>query len=191
MRTLFELTNLLPPERIRATRRGYFFRFGIVALFVLAGVVLMSGALILPSYFFARQQAAEKQAEVDRLTARLAGSEEQAVQARVKALTASAERLASLKDSPKASTAIASLVRLPRPGIRITGFAYAAPMPGGTPRMTVSGVADDRDALRRYVSLLGSQPFVESADLPISAYAKEASIDFTITLTGSLMPKTP
>ncbi len=54
--------------------------------------------------------------------------------------------------------------------------------------MTVSGMAATRDALRQYATALGGLPYVSKADLPISAYAKDSDITFTITLTGTLTP---
>jgi len=49
-------------------------------------------------------------------------------------------------------------------------------------------VADNRETLRQYLGVLDALPQVAKAELPISAYAKEKDIGFTITLTGTLEP---
>lgn len=181
-----ELTNLLPEERARALRQLYFLRLAVVSLIVLAGVAVVHGVLLLPSYLYLRNQVEEREATLTRLTTTLAGSEEKEIGMRVAALTADSAHLARLSSVPKASAAVSAIIALPRPGIRLTGFSFAPETEGAT--MTVSGIATTREALRRFEQSLADEPYVAKADLPISAYAKESNITFTITLSGSLMP---
>jgi hypothetical protein len=54
--------------------------------------------------------------------------------------------------------------------------------------MMITGSAATRTALQSFKEELASLPFVTSADLPISAFAKESDIPFSITVTGSLKP---
>ena len=181
-----ELTNLLPKERSHALRQLYFLRLAAVSLVVLAGVLIVHGVLLLPSYLYLRSQVEEREASLARLTASLAGSEEQEISMRVAALAADSSHLARLSSVPKASAAVSAIIALPRPGIRLTGFSFAPEDEGAV--MTVSGVASTREMLRRFEQSLASEPYVTAADLPISAYAKESDIAFTITLSGPLMP---
>jgi len=182
-----ELTNLLPPERLRALRGLYFLRLATVAAVLLSGVALVHGVLLFPSYLYLHQQTREREASLAALSARLAGSEEQEVSARVAALTQDATHLARLASTPTASAAISAVLEIPRSGIRLTGFTFA-PVKDQAVAMTVSGVASSRESLRAYESALAAEPYVSSANLPISAYAKEAEIPFTISLTGTFMP---
>lgn len=182
-----ELTNLLPEERIRALRQLYFLRLTVVSLIVLSGVAVVHGVMLLPSYLYLRNQVAEREASLARLTTTLAGSEEQEIGMRVAALAADSAHLARLSSVPKASAAVSAIIALPRQGIRLTGFSFAPEAEGGA-TMAVSGVASTREALRRFEQKLAEEPYVTKADLPISAYAKENDIAFTITLTGPLMP---
>lgn len=178
-----ELTNLLPEERIRSLRRIYFFRLGVVAVLLLSGVTLVHGVLLLPSYMYLRNQVEERTASLTSLTATLAGSEEKEISVRVAALAEDSAYLARLSSVPKASAAIREIAALPRSGIRLTGFSFA-PKEGAESEMSVTGVATTREALRTFEQSLADQPFITSADLPISAYAKERDISFTISLTG-------
>ena len=178
-----ELTNLLPEERIRSLRRIYFLRLAVVAVLLLSGVTVVHGVLLLPSYMYLRNQVGERAASLATLTTTLAGSEEKEISTRVAALSQDSAHLARLSSVPKASAAVRAIAALPRSGIRLTGFSFA-PKESGVAAMSVSGVATTREALRIFEQSLADQPFVTSADLPISAYAKERDISFTISLTG-------
>lgn len=182
-----KLTNLLPQERAHALRQLYFLRLTVVALLVLSGVAVVHGVLLLPSYLYLQSQVAERESSLERLTTTLAGSEEQEIGMRVAALAADSAHLARLSSVPKASAAVSAIIKLPRSGIRLTGFSFA-PKDEADATMTVSGIASTRENLRRFEQLLAAEAYVTKADLPISAYAKESDIAFTITLTGPLMP---
>lgn len=177
------LTNLLPEERIRSLRRVYFMRLAVIGVLLLAGVTVVHGVLLLPSYLYLRNQVGEREAALASLTNTLAGSEEKEISARVAALTVDSAHLARLSSVPKASAAIRAIAALPRSGIRLTGFSFS-PKEGGEPTMSVSGVATTREALRTFEQSLADEPYITSADLPISAYAKERDISFTISLVG-------
>jgi len=183
-----ELTNLLPPERVRSLRQLYFFRLATVGMLVLAGVAVIHAVLLLPSYLYLREQVREREAILTSLTATLAGAEEREVSARVTQLTEDATYLARLTETPAASTAIAAVLRAPRPGIVIRGFTFTAGKDSAEATMNVSGIASSRETLREFEQTLAEEPYVTSTDLPISAYAKESNIDFTIRLTGPFLP---
>lgn len=178
-----ELTNLLPEERMRSLRQVYFFRLAVVTVLLLSGVILVHGVLLLPSFMYLRNQVGERTAALTTLTATLAGSEEKEINERVAALAEDSAHLARLSSIPKASAAIRAIAALPRSGIRLTGFSFA-PKEGAGATMSVSGVATTRESLRTFEQSLANQPFITSTDLPISAYAKERDITFTISLTG-------
>lgn len=182
----YELTNLLPENRLRSLRQVYFLRLATVAVLVLSGVAIVHGVLLLPSYLFVRAQVEEREMRLDALTKTLAGAAEQEVSARVAAIATDSAYLAKRAAAPKASTATQAILAVPREGVRLRGFSFA-PQESGA-QMLVSGVASSRESLRRYEQALADQPFITGVELPISAYAKESNIDFTITLTGPFTP---
>lgn len=181
------LTNLLPKDRNRALRKLYFLRLTVVGVLLLAGIGIVHGVLLLPSYLYVKDLAKERETLLAAVTQRLEGSEEQEIDARVKGLADDAAYLGRLGAAPKASAAVSAILELPRPGITLTGFSFA-PSSEGEARMHVSGVAMTRESLRAYEQALKAAAFISSADLPISAYAKERDIDFTIALTGPFLP---
>lgn len=184
-----ELTNLLPKSLIRAFRRGYFLRLGTVACGLIASVVFIHGLLLLPSYIFAQTEVKRETVELATLNARLQTSEEAQVRTRLTSLSNNVAYLNKLATTTAASAALKAVLIVPRSGITLTGFTFTPIGPSGGPgSMGLTGKAATRDALRAYALALGQLPFVTNADLPISAYAQDNNIPFTITLTGTLRP---
>lgn len=183
-----ELTNLLPPERARSLRTLYLMRLATVAVLVFVGVALIHSVLLLPAYLYLGEQVKGREALLASLSASIDGNQEKEATARTAALTNDATYLTRLSTMPTASAAIRAVLLVPHTGIRIKGFAYAPAQTGKEAQLRVSGVAGSRDALRRYEEALSREPYVTSTELPISSYAKESDIPFTIALTGSLMP---
>jgi len=183
-----ELTNLLPEGRRKRLRRQYFLRIATVALLLLTILTVLHGVLLLPTYLYARNEAIRGRAELASLRASAQSAGESGIAPRAELLKTTAEYLTHLQSAPTASAALRAALQVPRPGITLTGFTFTAPSGGASARMQITGRASSRDALRQYAAALGRLPFVTSADLPISAYAKETNIDFTVTLSGTLTP---
>lgn len=182
------LTNLLPNDRVRALRRSYFARLATTALLFLSVLVIVSGVLLVPSYLFAVSEVETTRSTLTALEAQLSSSEEQDVLRRLSELERTATYLSQVGAQVSASAVFERVLTQPRGGIIMTGFTYAPPSGRSEGKVTVTGVAASRDALRRYQTTLSTMPGVTSAELPISAYAQETNISFTITLTGSFTP---
>ncbi len=177
------LTNLLPPERERALSRSYSLRFGVVVALLLTALALIAALLALPTYVFLSKSAAAKEAHLANIESVLSPADEKALAAHLAALSSDAAILIALGRAPSASATIRAALSVPRPGISLSGFAYTPAALKNPGKLAVSGVAATRDALRNYQIALSSTPFAASADLPVSAYAKDADIAFTITMT--------
>jgi Tfp pilus assembly protein PilN len=183
-----ELTHLLPNSRIRAFRRGYFLRVGALFCMILTTLVIVHGLMLLPSYLFAHAEVKRENAQLAGLNASLQTSEEKEVRTRLTQLSSNVTYLNTLSTTTAASAALRAVLAVPRTGITLSGFTFAPPTATQAGHMGITGMAATRDTLRAYALALGALPFVTNADLPISAYAKEDTIPFTITLTGSLRP---
>ena len=185
------LTNLLPGDRMRAFRREYFFRL-LTVLTVGCGLLVFAwGVLLFPSYLFLSTTITAKNATITAFGSAFQNADQRAADARLAALAGNAAYLNSLAKVPGASAVLAAVLAVPRPGVRITGFAFMPPEADKAGTMSVSGIAASRDALRGYNLALGDVPGVSSADLPVSAYAKESNIALTITLSGTFAVHSP
>jgi Tfp pilus assembly protein PilN len=183
-----ELTNLLPHDRRKTLERAYLFRLVTVSTLMLSFIIISSGALLVPSYWFERQQSNLSKQELEKLNSSLSLSGGKEVASRFNALSLDASYLARLATTSSATGAISGILAIPRSGITITGMSYSPATRGADGKMILTGNATTRGALHAFIDALGKQPFITTADLPISAYAKEKDIDFSVTLTGTLSP---
>lgn len=178
-----ELTNLLPLARRRALRRDYFVRLCVVVALLATALSLAAAALLLPAYVFLTESANAKQKHLASIESAVSSSDEVALSARLTALSNNAATLSALAGARSASAVISAVLAISRPGIVLSGFAYSPIADKNPGALAISGTAAARDALRSYQLALQNAPFVRSADLPVSAYAKDTAIAFTITVT--------
>lgn len=178
-----ERINLLPEDRQRALRRDYFLRLGVVIIALLIALVLAAAILLVPTYVFLAESARAKESRLASIDSVLSSYGGAALSAQLAALSDDASTLEALADAPSVSAVIRNTLAIPRPGITISGFVYSPGAGQNSDTIAISGTAATRDALRNYQLALQSAPFARSADLPISAYAEDTDIAFTITVT--------
>jgi cell division protein FtsB len=183
-----ELTNLLPLERRKLHAREYALRLATIAAIALSLLIGIHGVLLAPSYLYLRDQIALRQSQLDTLSQERAASGYEDLAARIKSLSENANILIELQSAPSASESIHSVLVLARGGIALTSFTFAPGNGKDTGRMTLAGTAATRESLRTFDRSLGSLAFVTSTDLPLSVYAKEKEIPFTITLSLAWKP---
>ncbi len=183
-----ELTNLLPEHRKRKLAHGYLFRVFVVASLLVTLLVVAHALLLIPTYLYVAGQASAEEKRLATLQIPALDSLEKEIEARIRALEGNENRLIQQSDRPTAARAIGAVLVPPRTGIRITGFTFSPSTTAELTKMTLTGRAVNREALRTYVQTLDDLIFVEKAELPISAYAKERDIEFIVTLTGSFKP---
>ncbi len=180
--------NLLPDSRKRALAHLYLARVAVVSVVALSGVLAVHAILMLPSLIYLNQVVQDRTQELGTLGEQLAGGGDREVGERVARLTASATALAQNAQGVSASNAMRALTSVPHPGVSITGLSFARGQTSDAHRLSITGKATSREALRSYAAALGTLPYVKTVDLPISAYAKESNIDFSLTLIGTLTP---
>lgn len=178
-----ELTNLLPYARQKALFRWYIVRVVVVGAVLVNVTMIASAILLFPTYILLTGNEKASETRLASLQLALGSSNEKEVLARVTLLTDQAGALAQLGTTPTVSEVIRSVLAVPHAGIAITGFTYS-PQTAKTQRtLDVVGTASTRETVRSYQLALQSVPGVRSAALPLSAYAKDSSIPFTISLT--------
>ena len=182
-----ETTNLLPEDRMRTLRREYFLRLVVVALILGAVVIALSACMLFPTHVFLDNEIAAKEQELRDVVNSTASADEMIFEARLKALSIQTSRITELSKTSSLSAGLAEVLALPHPGVILTGFTLTPA--GKNPRtIIVLGKAKSRDDLRNYQLALQSAPFIASANLPVSAYAKDTDIDFLITLAFTKKP---
>ncbi|MDE2058069.1 MAG: hypothetical protein KGI78_04490, partial [Patescibacteria group bacterium] len=175
--------DLLPPERERALRRSYVRRLFVVAALALAFEAVAACVLLAPTYRYLAGARERETARLAGLTKAVSTAEGSALAKRYDGLEADAAAIEALGATASASAVLRDALAVPRAGVALTSLAYDR---GGGKRpgvLTVGGVAASRDDLRAYELALGGAPGFASADLPVSSFAKDANIPFTITVT--------
>lgn len=178
-----ELTNLLPPDRKRMFRRAYFFRLGAVGALMITFLVLIHGVLLLPTHTFLSKEITMREGELAALSQGDASTDEASFEARLTLLSKSAERIQSLGTTTPVITTFTSILAIPHAGITLSGFSFVASTAKKSATISLSGSAMTRDTLRQYQLALSTAAFIASADLPVSTYAKDTKLPFTITLS--------
>jgi hypothetical protein len=178
-----DFTNLMPPERQRSLSRDYTIRLSVLALWFIATLAVVAGILTIPTYVYLTHSAEAKQTQLTAIEAKSSATNEANLTTRLAALSHSAEALSKLGKSASVSSIIRTALAIPRSGIAISGLAYT-PLTGKTPSsLTITGTAATRDALRNYQIAIQNTSFAKAADLPVSAYAKDSNIPFSISIT--------
>ncbi|HQU08271.1 MAG: hypothetical protein B7X04_03740 [Parcubacteria group bacterium 21-54-25] len=183
-----DCTNLLPTARARAVRRAYFMRLAIVAVWGLAILIAVHTLLSAPAYLYLQAKEAQRQTALTELSQKLAAQQDQVTSQGLVALNSETAFLAGLSQKPSVSAAVRLVLGVPRQGVTLGSIAYTAPSGGKDASMIINGIASTRGALHAYQLALQQTPFVSSVNLPVSVFAKDTNINFTMTVTGSFAP---
>ena len=178
-----ELTNLLPPDRKKQLRSEYLGRLCTLAVvtlsFLLVATVLLRGPLLV--YVFQKKLTSER--ELTALTIQLNDSGNTEASGRLKILNDNLSYLSRQSTTTTGTEVLTSVTSAPHQGIYITGISYSAGAKGMGAKVVLTGKASTRQSLQAYTDTLVELLHI-SVDLPISAYAKETDIPFTMTLSG-------
>lgn len=180
-----ELVNLLPPERKQELTRDYIFRVVVVVAALATVLTLSAAVLLIPTHVLLSGSMNAKKINLASIESTLSSVDEAAIEARLATLSNNTATLIALSNTSSVSTVIREVLAISRPGIALSGFTYSPPVSAnkspGT--LAITGSSATRDALRSYQLALQEAPLILSAVLPVSAYAKDADISFTITIT--------
>ncbi len=182
------LTNLLPPGRQRTLAREYLLRVGTLAVALLTILICISAALRVPTYVFLVKAVGAKEMRLASVDSSLAASDGAALIARLESLASDAKVLTNLAEAPSPSSILRGVLAVPRAGVQVSGIAYTPVSSSKPATVVITGKAKDRGALRNYQLALQGDPAVASAALPVSAFAQETDIAFTITLVLASTP---
>ncbi len=177
-----ELTDLLPWERQQALSREYLLRLGVLVAVLITALTVIAGLLLVPTYMFLLQNAAAKQAHLTNIESILSSADEKTLSAHLAALSNDAAVLMALGATPSASAILRAALAVARPGVTLSGLTYIPAVLKNPGTLAITGIATTREALRSYQLVLQSAPFSAGANLPVSVYAKDADIPFTITV---------
>lgn len=177
------MINLIPPTAQKQVTTEYWVRVFSVWLFLLGTAFLIVAILNVPVYVLVQSQLGTFLQEFNLATNQ--GETYKNSEATIVKVNAIATLLTKANKVTLFSEVIGELEKQASDvgGITITNFSLSR-KEGALAPVVVSGIATSRLLLSEYRDVLSKNPRFESATLPLSSFAKEKDIPFSITLTS-------
>lgn len=175
------MINLIPPDAKARIRIEYRVRAAALWLFGLAAVAIIFGVALLPAQVLITTQSKgySNTEEADTV-----GASEKVSAAQLLSSANEEARLVLENASLPTFLPISDLVSAAASahGVSVTGYEFARSAAAIAP-VRVAGVAPTRTALAAFRDALLSDPRVSQIELPISNFAKNRDIEFSLSLT--------
>ncbi len=177
--------NLLPKFQKDILLREYRSRLVIVALFLFSLALTVASVLLVPSVLLSSQREESATRRLEALRSRMGRGDEKELE---KVLRESKTILALLRHEPPKTLfheLLMGMVAVKTSRVSLNTFSFT-PSEGGKFQADVSGIAKDRTGLVAFVKALEQTGFFEVVTAPISDFAKDSHIEFSIHATGTL-----
>lgn len=176
--------NLLPKAEKECIRREYRIRLAIVALWFSLATLLIASVLLLPSLLLS---SAKEKAVMRRFTAVSTSVERGSAEKLADVLEETQSRLALFRRKAPVMYLHELLMRMASLKTNRVSFTNISFTGGesGKREVAIAGVAKDRAGLLSFVKSLERADFFEKVDVPISNYAKDTDIAFSLRAGGS------
>lgn len=175
--------NLLPQKEKTENRWNYFCRFSAS----LAGALLASSfigcVLLLPSYILIKVKQAELKTNLVSLkNLREADGGEDVY--RILEATDEKVNFLSSKSALSLTMAIKKVIERRPAGVKIVGLSYQPQKDADnlSAKLSLNGVSNNREAIVGFVKKLQQEPSFSSINVPVSDFAKDRDIEFSLTL---------
>lgn len=182
------MINLIPPSAQKQVTREYWVRVASVWLFLLGTALLIVSILNAPVYVLVRSQLGTYLQEFT-----LANNQSETYKSS-EATIVKSNSIAQLLTKSEQITPFSEIIdeletqATAGGGVSITSFNLSR-KDGIIAPMTITGVADSRLQLSEFRDALEKNPRFESATLPLSSFAKDKEIPFSVTLTPRKVAK--
>ena len=182
------MSNLLPYNEQQHIVHMYHARFATVAIFALGALLVFASALIVPSLLLSRGTEAAIIARRDALAGRETNTIEKNLTQTVDDINT---RLAvfrpTLPNSPLLQSFLEPVLDAKTPSIQIAQMGFTTdPKKPGVAAISISGVANTREALLDYAAKLRGIDGVHDVLVPIESFLKGSNESFTISATVDL-----
>lgn len=175
------MRNLLPEQNKKIIRREYFMRVLSIAFIFLFLTALLSSTFLLPAFFLSieKEKSVRESAEI------VSKSVKFREQNSTDFLLEEAERKLELLSSKNGGILVQDIVMKivdEKPyGVSIYGISYME-LTEGRSRITLTGVAGEREDMLSFRKYLERDGLFSSVRLPVSNFAKDKDIKFSIEI---------
>lgn len=173
--------NLLPPSDIQFLKTEHMLRRAAVILGFLFVSTVFALLFLMPSYVISYYRLNS----LGKLIESFKGNAETKELKNLNdTVTVANRKIASLsaEEERKVTTVLFAVSRGRTPDIKVSSFLVQKNGTGKT-AVSIKGRATTREGLLAFANRFKSDPAFETVDLPISNFAKEADIDFSMNLT--------
>ncbi|MFA6463957.1 MAG: hypothetical protein WCV55_03040 [Candidatus Paceibacterota bacterium] len=172
--------SLLPEKYRKRLHFEYRIRLAIVGLLGLIILTIISGIFILPTYL---RVSVENKISLDQknsLEKQIALQAGQSGADDIKSIRQNINIAAV--DQRSVISSIKAVIKAQSSEIKLTNFSYIYNSKAST--LVISGIASSRQSLQTFQKKLLEQTLFTNANLPLSNYAKDSNIPFSINLSG-------
>lgn len=175
--------NLLPEKEKKATRSEYSRRRLIVGLTFLLLAFAVAAVALVPSYVMTFYKQREINETAEALKKNIAIKNQAALNSVISNANRKAAVLSQVARS-KPSDIIAAVISRKPPSVKVEAFSVGSQAVGKEKKVTVTvrGEAVDREMLLEFANGLKADPLFSQVEVPISNYARERDISFSITV---------
>ena len=153
-----------------------------VWLLLLAVAATVIGLMLFPAYVLVTSQVNVSEVEADVARARV--GEHDTTNKVLDAASDEARQIVAQAAEPELTTVLETIESLIPSGVEASAYALSRSGSEVAP-VLVRGTASSRTVLATFRDALQAHPLIAKVDLPISNFAKERDISFSVTLTIS------
>ncbi len=169
--------HLLPEKEKKVLEAEYRYRLLLVGLiFILASLVVAS-VFLLPSYLLSARRLTDVSVRNDQVKNEIKTKTDPSISTFLSTLKDNLAALKPTQKTPNFSTLVKEITDKKTTGIGIDSFSRDGK------GIIIGGQADNRDNLIRFSRDLQMVADFSKVDLPISDFAKDKNINFSITIT--------
>ncbi|MEI8338095.1 MAG: hypothetical protein WCF92_03040 [bacterium] len=172
--------SLLPEQYRKKLQLEYRIRLAIVSLLGFIALSIVTGVLIFPTYIrvsVENQILADQKLNLEKQIALQVGKDSSGDIKNIKQNI----NIASL-DKRSVILAINTVTKVQSIDIKLINFLYTYNSKLST--LVIDGFATDRQSLQLFKKNLSAEPLFSGVELPLSDYAKDSNIPFSINLSG-------
>lgn len=176
------MINLIPPHGQTALKHEYLLRVASVYGFMLAGVLIASTALMVPTYVLTSSQRETVKADTGELEETMAAFD--LASSEISLANAVMAQLRMSEPEIIYSKIIEEIVKSAPSGITFATF-QGEQKEGSPVQVIVQGSAKNRNTLASFKTALEESDMFETAEVPIADLVRDADLPFVVTITLS------
>ena len=174
--------NLLSYESKKKIKKEYRLRLLVLFLASTLALSLILFLSLIPSYIFSMTREKTIANEKTAIQKSVVSLESENLNQLLRSTKEKVESLKEGNNDLSIYVIIEKVLSRRNAGVNILGFRFT-PSDGLSRNLTVDGVAGSRDSLVQFRKNLEQEKLFDQVSLPVSNFAKQSEIDFTLTLS--------